>query len=235
MKKMMMTLALTLALMLAQTLAPVKAQPAHAAADSIDEVEAFSDTTSVDSVTAGVNAWDGFDDDGEWDEWDSAMPQSVFQDLDVSDGFMSFFGSLMVVLVCLFLVFVLIPIGLIALILYFVYKNRKDRMRLMEMALKTGRQIPVDALGTPYVKNEQIWNKGIKQVFLGAGLAFLLWIPFGKLGLAIGALVLLIGCGNVVIAYNAKKKEELERIFRPQAGQKEADRPQDVNKPQDAE
>lgn len=228
MKKMIMTLALMLALMLAQALAPVKAQPARAAVDSVDEVEAFSDTTSLDSAAAGVNAWDGFDDDDEWDEWDSAVSHSVFQDLNVSDDLMGFFGSLVFVLVCLFLVFVLVPVGVIALILYFVYKNRKDRMRLMEMALKTGRQIPVDALGTPYVKNEQIWNKGIKQIFLGAGLAFLLWIPLGKLGLAIGALVLLIGCGNVVIAYNAKKKQAFERMFRPQEGQQDADRLQDA-------
>ncbi len=80
----------------------------------------------------------------------------------------------------------------------------------------------MDALGTPYAKNDDIWNKGIKQMFLGVGLAFLLWIPLGKLGLAIGALIFFIGCGNVVISYSAKQKQK-EKEMREQFSRKETD------------
>lgn len=198
MKKILMVLILALTTMAVSA----KMQPKAVQNDTTDEVEVFSDTTSVDSAV-DADAWDMDEDD--MDNWSSSDTHSLIDQIgvDVND----LFGMLFVIIV-LMIMFVLAPVGLIGLILYFIYKNRKDRMRLMEMAIKNGKQIPVDALGKPSSYTSEIWNKGVKQIFLGAGLAFLLWFPLGKFGIAIGALILLIGCGNMVIGYNAKQKQK---------------------------
>ena len=210
MKKLLMVLILAMMTMAVS----VKAQPTATQNDTIDEVEVFSDTTSIDSVAID-EAFDDADDDNEdWERWESSSTHSLMGLLGV-DGDM--LGGMFFVLVVLFIIFVLAPVVVIGLILYFIYKSRKDKMRLMEMAMKNGKEIPLDALGTPYRNNDDIWNKGIRQIFIGVGVGILLWIPIGKLGLAIGALIALIGCGNVVIAQNAKdkqrKRELHERIF----------------------
>ena len=198
MKKILMVLILALTTMAVSA----KMQPKVVQNDTTDEVEVFSDTTSVDSAV-DADAWDMDEDD--MDNWSSSDTHSLIDQIgvDVND----LFGMLFVIIV-LMIMFVLAPVGLIGLVLYFIYKNRKDRMRLMEMAIKNGKQIPVDALGKPSSYTSEIWNKGVKQMFLGAGLAFLLWFPLGKFGIAIGALILLIGCGNMVIGYNAKQKQK---------------------------
>jgi len=198
MKKILMVLILALTTMAVSA----KMQPKAVQNDTTDEVEVFSDTTSVDSAV-DADAWDMDEDD--MDNWSSSDTHSLIDQIgvDVND----LFGMLFVIIV-LMIMFVLAPVGLIGLVLYFIYKNRKDRMRLMEMAIKNGKQIPVDALGKPSSYTSEIWNKGVKQIFLGAGLAFLLWFPLGKFGIAIGALILLIGCGNMVIGYNAKQKQK---------------------------
>ena len=203
MKKILMTLALALAL-------TTQAAPVTVPADTVDEVEAYSDTTSVDSVAAdNSDFWDEFDDD-----WQQANTYSILSDMGFSGGeVMGVLGTVLAVIGVLFLLFVLAPVALIGIILFFVYKNRKERMRMMELALKSGKQIPLDVLGTPYMRHDDLWNKGIKQMFLGAGLAFLLWVVFGKLGLAIGGLVVLIGAGNMVIANNYRQKQKEKALY----------------------
>ena len=174
-----------------------------------DEVEAFSDTTNVDTgaVVAGtpsVNDWD------DWDDWEDADTGVFLKNMGINGGTIS---GMLFVLCLMLILFVLAPVAVIALILYFIYKNRKERLRIAELAMKSGNQIPLDALGSPVGSNDALWNKGIKQIFVGAGLAILLWIPFSRLGLAIGALIMLIGCGNLVIARNAREKQRQKDLY----------------------
>ena len=173
-----------------------------------DELEAFSDTTSTDSTAA--SPWDSWPDDQE--EWETVNINSIFDGFDAGT-----LSGMVFALIALVVIFVLAPVALIGIILYFAYKSRKQRMRLAEMAMQSGQQIPTDVMGGPMPNNDALWNKGIRQMFLGAGLAFLLWIPLGKLGLAIGCLILLIGCGNLVIARQSRQKmqekEMYERMF----------------------
>lgn len=191
---------------------PVDSTTVVAGADSVltadslppDEVEAFSDTTAIDTAAAGFDPWETVD-----DEWSSSGSYSLFEGFDVDTD--SLMGMLFVISILL-IIFVLAPIALIGLILYFVYKNRKQRLRLAEMAMSKGRTIPFDALGGVVSSYDALMNKGIKQVFLGLGLAILLWVPLDRLGLAIGALILLIGCGNLVIAFNERSKQQKKQM-----------------------
>ena len=169
-----------------------------------DEVEAFSDTTAADTAADRFDPWDVVED------YPAASDYSFFENFDVDiDNLMGMFFVICILLI----LFVLAPVALIGLIFYFVYKNRKQRLRLAEMAMSKGRSIPFDALGGVVSSYDALMNKGIKQVFLGLGLAILLWIPLDELGLAIGALILLIGCGNLVIAFKERSKQQREQMY----------------------
>ena len=204
MKKIFMILVLAITTMAV----PMNAQQAVPKNDTIAAVEAFSDTTSTDSAAiADEFGWD--DENDEWDdEWETADAKTLMGKLGFNNDMMEMVGGIIMVIVVLTIIFILAPIAIIGLILFFIYKSRKEKMRVMEAAIKNGKTIPMDAVGTPYVNNDALWNKGVKQAFLGAGLAILLWFPLGKFGLAIGALIALIGCGNMVIGHNAKQKEK---------------------------
>lgn len=171
----------------------------------VDEVEVFSDTTSTDSASSA-----GFPiiDEDDWDDWEQTDASSIIDGLDISHLTNMFF-----VLCVLSILFILLPIVIIGLVLYFVHKNRKDKLRLAEMAMRNGKPIPVDVMGNLTPTADALWNKGIKQMFLGAGVAILLWVILDKLGLAIGALILLLGCGNMVIASQERKKQKERDLY----------------------
>ena len=211
-----LVLALTMNVIAVSASKPVNPNPPVAAADSTnaltndsmppDEVEAFSDTTATDSASMGdeFDPWDDVD-----EEW-SYNGDSFFENFDLDTN--SIMGMLFVICIML-IIFVLAPVALIGMILYFVYKSRKQRLRVAEMAMSSGKPIPQDALGNVVGSYDALWNKGIKQLFLGAGLGILLWIPLSKLGLAIGALIVLLGCGNLVIAHNEREKQRQKNMY----------------------
>lgn len=210
MKHFLLTIAMALSFSLATMAVPQK--PTVADSATVDEVEVFSDTTSTDTVNNASADWD------EWDDWDEAT-QVDAGSLVESLGFLSNTLSSMFFVICvLVILFILAPLAIIGIVLYFVYKNRKQRLRLAELALKNGKPMPFDVTGAPVGTYDALWNKGIKQMFLGAGLAILLWVILGKLGFAIGALVLLIGCGNMVIAYQDRQKRQKMEMYKHMFG-----------------
>jgi len=204
MRKATFTLALLLAVF---SFLPLASQTATPDPDStrIDEIEAFSDTTSSDSTTAVVIPPSPLDDDFDFPGFDddffteSHSIHSVFQDS---------FGGMFFVLAVLFIIFVLSPVVIIGLILWFIYKNRKNRMRLAEMAMRNGQPIPDELVKTTPDTSDEVRQKGIRQVFLGIGLTFLLGLVAGKIGAGIGILVLCIGLGNLFISREAKGKDD---------------------------
>ena len=198
MKKILWTLAFVFALQMGG-MSAIAAAPK----DTVSQVEFYSDTTSLDSaMTADMGDWD--EDYDEYDEdWESLDSKTLVGRM----GLNGMFGSMVFVIIICFIFFVLAPVAVIGIILYFVYRNRKEKMRLMEMAIKNGNSIPMDVLGTPCKRGDELWNKGIKQVFRGVGLAILLGIIIDELGLAIGALITLIGLGNLAIGYSEKQKQ----------------------------
>lgn len=174
-----------------------------------DEVEAFSDTTSnaygQDSIisrtvvshgrTVTING--------------VPLPDDVVDEMmkNVDGG--SIMGVFMV-LGILLIIFVISPLVIIGIIAFFIYKNRKQRMRLAEAALKNGQPIPDGFVNdTKREEGGDIRQRGIRQTCLGVGLMIFLGNTAGSVGLGIGALVTCIGIGNLLIARSQKKNEEL--------------------------
>ena len=163
-----------------------------------DAIEAFSDTTA----TTNSNATDDDDNttyrhrvvvEGEDAE---QMVKGIFGDM----GGAAFMGLLIPILAIVCVGF-LLPVILVLLVFYFINRNRKEKYRLAEMAIKNGQPIP-DAL---LKENKDDWdstsyNAGIRQMFTGVGLAIFLGIVAGEVGFGIGALVFFIGLGKWFIA-----------------------------------
>lgn len=160
-------------------------------------VEAYSDTT-----TAGADVSSDVDDAGYYgsDEYEDRsgedVVKEVFRNLD-SEAIGGMFFVLMVVLI----LFVIAPIGIIIAVFYFINRNRREKFRLAQMAMQNGQPIPNELLqDTKDDWDSTSYQAGIRQMFVGVGLAIFLGIVAGKIGFGIGALVFFIGLGKWFVA-----------------------------------
>ena len=177
-----------------------------------DAIEAFSDTTA----TTNSNATD--DDDNTTyrhrvvveDEDAEQVVKGIFGDMDGA----AFMGLLIPILAIVCVGF-LLPVILVLLVFYFINRNRKEKYRLAEMAIKNGQPIP-DAL-LKDSKNDDwdstSYNAGIRQMFTGVGLAIFLGIVAGEVGFGIGALVFFIGLGKWYIARQDRNNRDNNQTF----------------------
>ena len=160
-----------------------------------DAIEAFSDTTAVADTTV-------------YDVRAGGTHVRIYSDEDVKGVMEQVFGSLdgkaitgvLIVLGTLFILFVLFPIIIINGVVYFINRNRKQRLKLAEMAMQNGQKIPENLLKEEAVQNDDDYRRGLRQMFTGVGLAIFLGIVAGELGFGIGALVFFIGLGKWYIA-----------------------------------
>ena len=164
-----------------------------------DAIEAFSDTTAVADANDSVNSKvtrtvtitsSGVDDpDGFFKE--------VFSNIDSKAVF-----GMLTALGVLFILFVLFPIIVIITVVYFINRNRRERIKLAQMAMQNGQPIPDDILkgNKGVVTESDDYQRGIRQMFTGVGLAIFLGIVAGEVGFGIGALVFCIGLGKWYIA-----------------------------------
>lgn len=164
-------------------------------------VDAFSDTTD----TAGVNYFD--DEDYDEDEQIKRGISTVFDHLD-NEGM---WGAVIVPIVAIIIIFLLAPLLIIIAIFYFVNKNRKDKMRLAQMAMEKGQPIPDKFLNEQPTEVDDEYQKGLRQCFVGIGLAIFLGFAAHEIGFGIGALVFFIGLGRVIAAKTAAKKNEKDK------------------------
>ena len=161
-----------------------------------DAIEAFSDTTAVaDSTVIDVQSGGSrvriYSDDNV-----DGLLEKIFGDLDKNAIAGMFFAA-----VIIFIMFVLAPILIIIAVFYFINRNRKERLKLSQMAMEKGQPIPDELLKEkqdPASKSE--YQTGIRQMFTGVGLAIFLGIVAGEVGFGIGALVFCIGLGKWFIA-----------------------------------
>ena len=157
--------------------APASAAQPSASKDKDDEaLEAYSDTTSTDSA----NYDDPFDFIG-----------SVFGG-----------GALALIIVfCIIfgLLFVFAPLIIVFLIVRYLMRRHNDRMKLAEMAMEKGINVPESDRPIDKQSDEYLVKRGLRNAFLGAGLcAMFAWWDAGFLA-GIGALVFFYGIGQTVI------------------------------------
>ena len=162
-----------------------------------DAIEAFSDTTAAKS-----NANADFDDD---DDNYTTRHHVTLEGEDAGEFIEKIFGGLGIAMIIPILAIVifglLLPLIILFTVLYFVNRNRRDKYRLAEMAIKNGQPIPDELLKE--VKDDwdsNSYNAGVRQMFTGVGLAIFLGIIVGEMGIGIGALVFFIGLGKWFIA-----------------------------------
>ena len=161
-----------------------------------DAIEAFSDTTAAKS-----NANADFDDDD--DNYTRYQVRTPVEDAgEVMEKVFGGLGIAMIIPILAIVIFgLLLPLIILFTVLYFVNRNRRDKYRLAEMAIKNGQPIPDELLKE--VKDDwdsNSYNAGIRQMFTGVGLAIFLGLILDELGLGIGALVFFIGLGKWYIA-----------------------------------
>ncbi|MBQ3700489.1 MAG: hypothetical protein II886_11375 [Prevotella sp.] len=166
-----------------------------------DAVEVFSDTTST---AASTTADDWMADEDDVDERiERAFSRTIFN-WDSKDT-----AGVLLVLGVLFIIFVLAPLIIIIALFYFINKNRKQKMRLAQMAMQQGQPIPEQLLNENSPSNlEDEYQKGMRQCFVGVGLMIFLGYAAGEVGFGIGALVFCIGLGKVFASKTAQKREE---------------------------
>jgi hypothetical protein len=172
--------------------------------DTASTVEAFSDTTSIAAEDSLANQQPTRYNIHYTADWDSIG--TIMEGVGLGLVWAIF------ALIALIILFVLAPVVIIIAIFYFINKNRKDKLKLAQMAVMHGQPIPEQLIREKPTAANNIANKnfrsGVKQMFLGVGLFILLGLVLGKLGYGIGALIFFIGLGKLVIALIDKENEK---------------------------
>lgn len=160
-----------------------------------DELEAYSDTTisSYDSTVVSRQHRLGSYVTG------GSFVHDIFGDIGV-EGMM----GMTFVLVIILIIFVIAPVLILGILLFFVYKNRKQNVRMAEMAIKQGQPIPDQLLDDRKATTDELWQKGLRQTFLGVGLLAFFGYVGSTLGVGIGILVTVIGLGKLTIVKTSK-------------------------------
>ena len=170
-------------------------------------VEAFSDTTSTTSTPTVA------DDNFPFDDEDDFERTSINNFFDHFGLMQTGIAGMFFILIVLLIVFVLSPLLIIIAVFYFINKNRKDKMRLAQMAMQQGQPIPDQLLKEQSTFGDEEYKSGIRQCFVGVGLMIFLWFAAGAVGFGIGALVFCIGLGKVIVAKMTDKKQDNKEIF----------------------
>lgn len=171
-------------------------------------VDAYSDTTDVDSANVDTAT-------SNYDEDDDFSVKTPMDDLaSVSD----LIESSILPLVFILVFFLIAPVLIIGLICFFLYKYRKQKIRLAELALEKGQPIPDGVINeskpkaAPQTKAEtkvadqETAAKGIKNAFLGIGVAILGIFMDANVIIGAGFLVACMGAGQFATAYFYKKQ-----------------------------
>ena len=219
MKKVLLTLALLLTLNMGMQAAGQKHRhtPRQEKVDSTnkDAVVVYSDTTSMDTmtttkhkgkvtITTPTSPWSSNTVTYEMDDENfGSMLKHLFVDMD-SNGIAGMFFVLGVLLI----IFVLAPVLIIIALFYFINKNRKEKMRLAQMAMQQGQPIPDQLLKENPIDSDDEYQKGMRQCFVGVGLMVFLGYAAGQVGFGIGALVFCIGLGKVFASKTAQKRND---------------------------
>lgn len=167
-----------------------------ASAQDDGALEAYSDTTSSDSA---INDACDYDDAHAYHS-----KYSLGNYDDPFDFIGSVFGSGMLsamVIFCIIfgLLFVLAPLIVFILLIRYLVRRHNDRIKLAEMAMEKGINVPENDRPIDKQSDEYLVKRGLRNVFLGAGLcAMFSWWSVDFLA-GIGALIGFYGLGQTLI------------------------------------
>lgn len=171
-----------------------------ASADKVKLIPSADDSTRMDTVV--VSELSDVDDTS---SYQSSSGITFFDDNNDLNGGTATFAIISLIIICG------LPIFIVAITLWFRYKNKQAKYKLAAEALAAGQSIPKELFNDTGNPNNDVLSKGIKNIFLGIGLGVFMWVLTGEKGLAaIGFLIFCLGLGQVLIAYTTKanKKEE---------------------------
>ena len=188
--------------------------------EQVDSVVAYSDTTGTDSVTktysrkvtvtTRTSPWSTrtttYDMD-EDDDFSDFMFGSVMKNMD--RGILGMFFALCVLLT----LFVIAPVAIIIALFYFINKNRKQKLKLAQMAMQQGQPIPNQLFEEKPANADEEYQKGMRQCFVGVGLMVFLGYAAGNVGFGIGALVFCIGLGKVFASKTAERRSNNRDLY----------------------
>ena len=179
--------------------------------DDTAGIVAYSDTTSID--TAGTSLPASVDDD--FDDEDVYVDNFPLNDLKDMFG-VGVGGTIVAILVILVTLLIAIaPFLVVIFIVYLVFKNRRQRYELAEKAMSSGQQIPQELVRTERQSDDYLWKKGIKNIFVGIGLAILFKCLGADPLTGIGWLVALYGVGQAVISKTSSSKHDKQDDLMP--------------------
>ena len=163
-------------------------------------IEAYSDTTSVDTAQTTVTP-----NDNDWDvDTDDETVEKMFKWMNAHETWAWIF--IIIVTILCFLIG-LAPFVILGFIIYLIVKNRRMRSELHESA-EVNRQNLHDNIDLSAPDgNQMLQNRGIKNIFLGIGIVIFLSMMGADKIAGIGWLMSCYGLGQVVIAKSSKKKE----------------------------
>lgn len=174
-------------------------------------IVAYSDTTSID--TAGTSLPASVDND--FDDEDVYVDNFPLNDLKDMFG-VGVGGTIIAILVILVMLLIAIaPFLVVIFIVYLVFKNRRQRYELAEKAMSSGQQIPQELVRTERQSDDYLWKKGIKNIFVGIGLAILFKCLGADPLTGIGWLVALYGVGQAVISKTSSSKHDKQDDLMP--------------------
>ena len=157
-------------------------------------IEAFSDTTSVDSSTTRTITYD-------WDSDDEDVNEAIdkigkLAESINSSGLAWLMWVIAIIVAVLVFLLLLSPFIIVLLLIYFVNRNRKQKVQMAQMAMQNGQPIPDQLLeNRPQEMVNDEYQKGLRQCFVGIGLAIFLFF---------------IGLGKVIAAKTAVSKKQRE-------------------------
>ena len=177
---------------------------------SKDAIELYSDTTATTQPATADDDEDCQDDTMVHNP--SPLINQWINRLDSND-----IAGMLFVLANIFTIFVLAPVFIIIALFYFLHKNRKEKMRLAQMALQQGQPIPNKLLDEGPADIDDEYQKGMRQCFVGVGLMIFLGYAAGQVGFGIGALVFCIGLGKVFASKTARRKPDSKELYKDEA------------------
>lgn len=175
--------------------------------DSEDEITAYSDTSSQGGYCAEEDYGSHYDRYRSTDDSIVSTSMQSFMSLGEGHDFMKLGQGMIETLLILVILFILSPLGILGLIFYFIYKNRKQKYKLAEMAIKAGQPVPEALREKTAAKPSGTLDKGLKNIFLGMGLVAFFWIIDITVGIAVGVLIIFNGAGQTAIAYAAERRK----------------------------